>query len=65
MSSAIHLTIGQKYLLDIAPWGLHPVRYLGPSKWLKTYSRVQNPITFKVYSIRTEKLRPLLVDVTP
>ena len=24
---------GHKYLLDIAPWGIQIVRYLGPSRW--------------------------------
>lgn len=62
--SPSELVPGEKYLLNVAPWGPHPVRYLGPSPWLpKSYSRVQNPITRRVYSIRTDRLMPLLVQV--
>jgi hypothetical protein len=62
--SPAELVPGEKYLLNVAPWGPHPVRYLGPSKWLpKSYSRVQNPITRRIFSIRTDRLMPLLVQV--
>ena len=59
----MELVRGRKYLVNVAPWGPCPVRYLGPSKWLSTYSRIQNPITLKKYTIRTDKLRPLLIGV--
>lgn len=58
------LSIGSKYLIDIAPWGIQSVRYLGPSWWLPdSYSRVQNPMTRHTFIIRTEKLKPLLERV--
>lgn len=57
------LTPGYKYLIDVAPWGLQMVRYLGQSPWLSTYSKVQNPVTLKKFTVRTELLRPLLVRV--
>ena len=57
---------GHKYLLDIAPWGIQSVRYLGPSRWSpETHSRVQNSITRHTFIIRTERLRPALALVKP
>jgi hypothetical protein len=58
------LVRGSKYLAGLEPWGLVVVLYLGPSRWLpRTYSRVRNTITRREYSIRTDRLRPLLTEV--
>jgi hypothetical protein len=59
------LVPGYKYLVNVAPWGLHAVRYLGPSVWLPRYSKVQNPVTLRTYLVQTTELRPLLVEVRP
>lgn len=57
----MELVPGEKYLLDIAPWGIQSVRYLGPSRWLpETYARVQNPITRHTFIIPHTRLRPVL-----
>ena len=56
----MELIPGEKYLVNVAPWGIHSVRYIGPSKWFEGYSKVQNPLTLKTFSVRTEWLRPIL-----
>ena len=62
----MRLVEGEKYLLDIAPWGCQSVQYLGPSRWLpETHSKVRNPITRHTFIIHTSRLKPILRLVKP
>ena len=61
VGGVMKLVEGEKYLLDISPWGIQSVQYLGPSRWLpETHSRVRNPITRHTFIIHTNRLKPIL-----
>lgn len=57
------LAVGEKYIVDCAPWGPIVVRFLGPSKWFPSRSRVQHSITRMRFTVPTASLRPALVLV--